>query len=142
MNETPMTPERFRHLADAYGASIERWPEAERAAARALIARGDGGALAALAEAGALDVFLAAHAVEAPEPALIRRIVDRANPRPVWKSPRVWFSGAGFIGVGAAGVAAGALAISMLGAASAPTFSDPLWPGTAFSGAPADWSEQ
>ncbi len=27
MNETPMTPERFRHLADAYGASIGRWPE-------------------------------------------------------------------------------------------------------------------
>ena len=26
-----MTPERFVHLADAYGADLQRWPSAERA---------------------------------------------------------------------------------------------------------------
>ena len=35
-NTHSMTLERFRHLAEAYGGALERWPEAERDAARAL----------------------------------------------------------------------------------------------------------
>ena len=34
---TMMTPERFEHLADAYGGDLRRWPEAEREAARRLL---------------------------------------------------------------------------------------------------------
>ncbi|MEY4255816.1 MAG: hypothetical protein RLZZ141_1043, partial [Pseudomonadota bacterium] len=31
-----MTPERFKHLAQTYGANLKRWPEAEQAEAEQL----------------------------------------------------------------------------------------------------------
>lgn len=49
--------ERFKELLDAFGADFKRWPETERAAARALIAR-EPAARAALAEACRLDALL------------------------------------------------------------------------------------
>ncbi|WP_168220374.1 hypothetical protein [Azospirillum thermophilum] len=52
-----MNIERFQHLAEAYGAEIDRWPETERAAARGLLARSDE-ARHALAQARILDAFL------------------------------------------------------------------------------------
>lgn len=48
---------RFQHLAEAYGAEIERWPAADRAGARSLLARSDE-ARRALAQARILDAFL------------------------------------------------------------------------------------
>jgi hypothetical protein len=138
----PMDPDRFRFLAEACGAALDRWPEAERASAQALIARGDPETLAVLAEARALDTLLATHTVDAPEAQLVRRIVERGRARPAWKRPRLWFSGAGLIGAGAAGVAAGALAISMLATPPAPSVFDQADWGTAFSTPAADWSEQ
>lgn len=35
-----MTPERFAHLADAYGADLQRWPAQEQGSARALLDSG------------------------------------------------------------------------------------------------------
>ena len=45
-----MTPERFAHLADAYGASLHRWPLAEQAPAQALLDSGNVHAREALRE--------------------------------------------------------------------------------------------
>ncbi|BAN24946.1 hypothetical protein [Caballeronia insecticola] len=148
-----MTPERFRHITEAYGASPERWPAQERDAALALIHAGDARALAALAEARALDGMLDAHAVAAPRPEFARRIVDSAplptsstsSKRPFWRRPRIWFSGAGFVGAGAAGVAAGALLVSLLAPAPADHphgWLEQSWSNTAFGGASSDWSDQ
>jgi len=50
-----MTPDRFRRLTDAYGASPEQWPPAERAAAEALLARQDPDALRARVEGTVAD---------------------------------------------------------------------------------------
>ncbi|MGI4813265.1 MAG: hypothetical protein ACRYG5_05800 [Janthinobacterium lividum] len=114
-----MTPERFRQLIDAYGATPARWPAAERSDAEALLARGDTEALAALADARALDSYLSAHVVPDTERDLVRQILDAAPSRAprrraaAWKRPRWWLSGAGFVGVGAAGIAAGVMAISL-----------------------------
>jgi uncharacterized oligopeptide transporter (OPT) family protein len=146
-----MTPERFRQLTEAYGASPERWPARERDAALALVHAGDADALAALADARALDGLLDAHAVAAPSPELVRRIVDSAPARPArafWRRPRIWFSGVGFVGAGAAGVAAGALLVSLLAPAPASMenahggWFEQSWSATAFGGGPSDWSDQ
>lgn len=48
---------RFQHLAEAYGAGIERWPEAERAAAWSLLTQSPD-AQRRLARARELDVWL------------------------------------------------------------------------------------
>jgi hypothetical protein len=152
-----MTPDRFRRLTEAYGASPEHWPQVERAGAEALLARQDPEALAALAEARSLDLMLATHAIATPDADLIRQIVASApsarassagNTRmPRWKRPRWWLSGAGFVGVGVAGIAAGVLAISLTGplstsAASPPSVFDQSDAGTVFNGTMPDWSDQ
>jgi anti-sigma factor RsiW len=142
-----MTPERFRRITESYGASPGRWPADERDAARALLDARDPEALAALTEARALDGLLNEHAVRAPSDDLMKRIIasvpSRPRPRPFWRRPRVWFSGVGFVGAGAAGVIAGALLVSMLAATpvSHSRF-DQTYPGTAFGGAPDEWSDQ
>ncbi|MDR5783983.1 hypothetical protein QCE63_31685 [Caballeronia sp. LZ065] len=143
-----MTPDRFRYLTEAYGASPERWPAGERDAALALLADGDDQAHAALDLARALDGMLDAHTVAGPAPALARRIIASAPIRPArasWRSPCLWFSGVGFVGVGAAGVAAGALLVSLL----APVPSEHVHGGfeqslsdTAFGGASLDGNDQ
>jgi hypothetical protein len=144
-----MTPERFRRITEAYGASPERWPPGERAAAQALVDARDAQALAALADARALDGLLDAQAVAAPSAELARRIIASAPERvmrPFWRRPRIWFSGAGFLGAGAAGVAAGALVVSLLAPAQAPQIAhggfDQSYSGTAFGATPDDWSDQ
>ena len=52
-----MTLEAFQHLADAYGANLERWPDAKRSAATRLLAA-SATARASLVEARALDRLL------------------------------------------------------------------------------------
>lgn len=54
-----MTLRRFRALADSYGADLQRWPETERDAARALLRRSPA-AESALAAAQRLDAAIAA----------------------------------------------------------------------------------
>jgi hypothetical protein len=111
-----MTPERFVHLADAYGADLQHWPAAERDEAQALVALGATWTLAALREASLLDSQLDIYRVEAPDPLLIRRIVADAisPPQPsFWSRYAEWLSRIGFVGVGLAGVATGMLVVSL-----------------------------
>ena len=82
-----MTPERFTHLAEAYGADLHRWPAAERAGAQALLAEGNAEVLEALNQARWLDGLLDSHKVAAPTPELIRRIVASA---PAAAPPSFW----------------------------------------------------
>jgi len=110
-----MTPERFTHLADAYGADLQRWPATERAGAQALLAEGNPELVEALNEARWLDGLLDSHKVLAPTPELIRRIVAAA---PVaapsfWGRHPGWLSRLGFVGAGLAGIAAGMLVVSL-----------------------------
>jgi hypothetical protein len=158
-----MTPDRFRHLTQAYGARPEHWPPSERAAAEALLAAGDPLVLAVFAAAQSLDRMLeadAATAIPAAPAALIERILASApraaappetvpasipsrpsnTPRapssfrrPVWKRPGWWISGAGFVGAGMAGLVTGALAISV-----AASLSGPPQNGTATASDPSD----
>ena len=74
-----MTPERFHFLVDACGADLRRWPEAERDAARELLATGPSALRAACAEAMLLDSGLDAYEVVAPDPALIEQIAGAAS---------------------------------------------------------------
>lgn len=53
-----MTPERFRQLADAYGAEPHRWPEAERAQALAYLAERGQAAERELFDARLIDLAL------------------------------------------------------------------------------------
>src|SRR5678816_4403938 len=97
-----MTPERFHALLEACGADLRRWPEAERDAARDLLATGPRSLRAACAEAALLDRDLDAHQVAAPEPALIERIaraapsaVAAAGSRSRWRGAGLFWPRAG-----------------------------------------------
>lgn len=111
-----MTPERFAHLAEAYGADLRRWPSAERDQAQTLIDSGDKQARSALLQAHALDGLLDSHRATVADPALIRRVINSAPtvaPRSFWSRYAGWLSPAGFIGAGLAGIAAGMLVTSL-----------------------------
>src|SRR5262245_47824403 len=69
MPRDPMTLARFEELLDAYGGRPERWPDAERDAALALLERSDV-ARARRDAAGALDALLDRMPVVAPSAAL------------------------------------------------------------------------
>ena len=106
-----MTYERFETLADAYGGDLRRWPEAERAAARALLDSDPRGA-ALLAEADGLDALLDA----APRPvathALREAVIASAagaglKARRRGPGPLAWLSGAGWAAAACAGVVFG-----------------------------------
>lgn len=116
-----MTPERLERLAEAWGADPRRWPAAERAAARALLAR-DAGARTLLEHAANLDALLDTHAVAAPGEWLAEAVLaaappasggHRAGTRQRRAPRRWWWSGAGVAGVGLAGSAFGAVAVAM-----------------------------
>jgi len=111
-----MTPERFVHLADAYGADLKHWPTAEREDARALIERGDIAAINALQQAAWLDQKLDSHRAATPDPVLIRNVVASAfdaERTSFWSRYADWLSRIGFIGAGIAGIAAGMLVVSL-----------------------------
>jgi hypothetical protein len=65
---------RFRHLADAYGADIARWPAEERADASSLLAQSEE-AQRVLAQARVLDAWIALGAPEV-EDAQVERVYD------------------------------------------------------------------
>lgn len=112
-----MTPERFIHLADAYGADLAHWPAAEREDARTLLAQRNPQALAALQQAAWLDNRLDNHRAPLADPLLMRQIVASAYatepPSSFWRRYADWLSRLGFVGVGLAGIAAGMLIASM-----------------------------
>ncbi len=115
----PMTLDRFRALADAYGGVIARWPEDQRDAAMRIAA--DPAAVTILQEASAVDTMLDAWSVPAPASSLSDRIAGhRAMPH---RSPagrvRLWWSGIG-IAAALAGAASGTAAVATVSPGDAP----------------------
>ena len=82
----PMPFARFRTLSETYGAAPEHWPEAERAAARALLDRSPE-ARDALAEAALLDRVLATAEPPPPSDDLVRELDQRFEAR---RAPARW----------------------------------------------------
>jgi hypothetical protein len=111
-----MTPERFETLAAAYGGDVARWPAAEREAAALVMAAEPAWAQAALADAAALDVALAAYVGPRVSASLTERIVATA-PRP--RLRRGWGAWLAPAGLGA-GLAAACAAGVLLGAQLVP----------------------
>lgn len=83
----PMNRERFATLADAFGADLGRWPEAERDAARAFRTAHPAISESLLAEAGRLDDLLLGLAAPQASAALRDRILASAP-----QAPRPFFS--------------------------------------------------
>ncbi len=115
----PMTLDRFRALADAYGGVVARWPEDQRDAAMRIAAHPE--AVTILQEASAVDTMLDAWSVNAPASSLCDRIAGhRAVPHP---SPagrvRWWWSGIG-IAAALAGAASGTAAVATVSPGDAP----------------------
>lgn len=71
---------RFEALLDAYGADVGRWPDAERAAAEAFLARDGAMVREALREAGEIDALLA-HAAAAPTNDALAALILAGAPR-------------------------------------------------------------
>jgi hypothetical protein len=71
----PLDLERFKELLAAYGARLERFPERERPAARALLASSEAARSLARAESTLDDVFAAAPAA-ALSPSLARKLAE------------------------------------------------------------------
>ena len=143
-----MTPERFRALLDSCGADLRRWPEAERDAARALLASDPAGLRTTHAEAALLDRHLDAHEIAAPGSALIDRIAGSAGSaasagraRSWWRVEPFW-PRAGWAFTGLAGAVAGALVVSVALGDNYPAAATDWQRGTAFTDRAADWSEE
>ncbi|MFN3814666.1 hypothetical protein [Brevundimonas sp.] len=109
-----MNAQRFQDLAEAYGADVRRWPEAERDAARAFMGGNPHGAERLLFEARQMDLALDA----APRPmvshALREQVIALAATAGLEPRARrfgfgrfVWMSGAGWAAACAAGVMVG-----------------------------------
>lgn len=105
---------RFETLIAAYGATPNRWPEEERAAAEAF-ATADPHAAALLSEADRIDVLLFAHRVAAPSAALRARVIERAPRRRPWLGrARLWWTALALALTGAGGALAGSAATAAL----------------------------
>ena len=120
-----MTPERFRYLADAYGADIHRWPHQEQQAAQLLAAQHLPALDDALSQATLLDTALSAQALPYIDLALAERILAAA-PQPASQPSiplRAWWqrfqlagvglAGTALVGAGFAGAMVGALCVSI-----------------------------
>ena len=105
---------RFETLVTAYGASPDRWPEDERAAAQAF-ARADPRAAALLADADTIDALLFAHRVAEPSRTLRAMVIEAApRKRRLTGRARLWWSGIGIALAGASGMLAGSAATAAL----------------------------
>jgi hypothetical protein len=111
-----MTPERFAHLADAYGADLRHWPAAEQEDARRLLASGETSVHETLRQAAWLDRQLDIHRAATPDPLLVRAVLAAAftpASSSFWRRHWEWLSSLGIVGVGLAGAAAGMLVVSL-----------------------------
>lgn len=110
-----MTPERFRELSEIYGAQPQRWPAAEREAARVYMRDHPAEAQAALTDAAALDDMLSDYIVAPPAPALRARIVASAPATRgrTWRPTGLWWQSAGLASLGLAAALAGALVFTI-----------------------------
>ena len=113
----PLAFDRFRDLADIYGAAVARWPEPVRAAARRMAT--EPAAAAVLDRAATLDTMLDTWRVAAPDRTLHDRVTRTAPGARLVTPASLWWSGIG-IAAALAGAAAGAAAVAAV--ASADTF--------------------
>lgn len=107
----PLSLERFRDLADAYGGVVARWPERHREAAMRMASAPEASAI--LEQASALDEMLDAWHVPAAPPALRDRLIGDAPGKSLAARARLWWSGVG-IAAALAGAAAGTAAVAMV----------------------------
>lgn len=106
-----MSPERFEHLAQAYGGDLRRWPVATRAAAADLL-RTRPELERRLTMEAATDALLDASPRSVPSAGLRARVLAAApaeRVRAAWQAGWTWLSGAGLAGACAAGLAVGVL---------------------------------
>ena len=104
-----MNAERFKTLAEAYGANLDRWPAGEREAAAAFMAE-DAEARVWLADAESLDALLD-QAPAPPPSAVLREEIIKGGSRVrqiVWPRAPRWVSGAGLAAACLLGAFAGA----------------------------------
>jgi hypothetical protein len=109
----PLSLERFRDLADAYGSAVARWPEPYRDAAMRLASTP--AAKDILAQASALDEALDTWRVPPPAIGLGDRLLADA-PRPSGSfavRAKLWWSGIG-IAAALSGAVAGAAVVAMV----------------------------
>lgn len=117
-----MTSERFLALVAAYGADARRWPEPERAAARAFADANPAASAPALAEADAADALLHASRVAHPSMALRDRVIASAAEAGLKarREGRRWLDrlaltlGAGWAAAACAGIVAGVMMTTYL----------------------------
>ena len=108
-----MNAQRFQNLAEAYGGDPRRWPEAERAAARAFMDADPHGAERLLFEARQMDLALDASPRAVVSHDLRERVIAMAataglKPRARFALGRLaWASGAGWAAACAAGILVG-----------------------------------
>jgi hypothetical protein len=112
----PLTLDRFRALAEAYGGVIAHWPEPVREAAQAMSRSPEAGAI--LQEALQLDEALDAWRVPAASRQLHERIAgtaprarQQAKPGIVTRT-RLWWSGIG-LAAALAGAVTGGIVVTM-----------------------------
>lgn len=117
-----MTSERFLALVAAYGADSRRWPEAERAVARAFATAHPDAVAPALAEADTADALLHASRVAHPSMALRDRVIASAAGAGLKarREGRRWLDrlaltlGAGWAAAACAGIVAGVMMTTWL----------------------------
>ena len=108
-----MNAQRFQNLAEAYGADLRHWPEAERGAARAFMDADPHGAERLLFEARQMDLVLEASSRAVVSHNLRERVIALAataglKPRARFAFGRLaWASGAGWAAACAAGILVG-----------------------------------
>lgn len=117
-----MTPERFQQLADAYGGSVARWPEAERNGAAELMAAAPDQARILLDQAASLDALLDSWTPLRVSDGLRARVLEGA-PQPRAGGFRTWIWRAG-AGAGLAAACAAGLSLGVV--LNARSASDPI----------------
>lgn len=106
-----MSLDRFETLTETYGGEIARWPEAEREAARALLAAQPERLSAVLDAAAHLDRLLDLAPAQSVDAALLGRLIAAAPPAP--NTAGRWIAGLG----AALGLSAAAFAGVLAGVA-------------------------
>jgi len=101
-------PERFAQLLASYGGRLERWPAAEREAAKRFLA-GDAEAARQQSVALEFDELLDAYVLAGPDADLIRRVNLGFRPRASHSLLREWWLGLALGSAAAAGAACGVL---------------------------------